>query len=498
MNDGIATFASGRPRAALGFIFAALTLPFALWACSSHPFAQVPPAPEQQTDLHYDVNPARKLDIVFMIDDSSSMKDKQENLRRNFPVFMQKVLNIQGGQPDLHIAIISSNLGAGITQGIPGCPAGGDRGRFQVRPECGIDTNKAGHFLTVSPNGKTNFEAQGGLAHLPELFQCMAFLGDKGCGYEHQLLSLYFALDGKTNPENAGFLRDDAYLAVVMLTDEDDCSAEPGADFFTGTVAGQSGSLRCSLRGHVCGGQPVPAMPFSAPLATCEPYLRDDASEKNSRLVNVPFFVDFLKGLKNGRTDRILISEIVGWTADPDARYTLALAPASDNGPLALDTGKICQDDVPAADGGAGGATPALRLHQFANAFPNHTIFPICKHDLSPAMDEIGASVVTLLTKTCIVDPLVDADSTANGLQPDCQVEDLVPVPPGNSTYRGQPVPACSSGRGMPCWDLVADPSCSGGYKVDVRRSEPAPTGTVQSIECSTCAAGSTDAGCAR
>ena len=32
------------------------------------------------------------------------------------------------------------------------------------------------------------------------------------------------ALDG-SNPENEGFLRDDAFLAVIFVADEDDCSA---------------------------------------------------------------------------------------------------------------------------------------------------------------------------------------------------------------------------------------------------------------------------------
>jgi hypothetical protein len=471
------------------WILAAAALPLALWACTGHPLEQPKPLPEQQTDLRYEVNPVRKLDLIFMIDNSSSMTDKQDNLRKNFPSFMNKLLAIEGGAPDMHIAVISSNVGAGPTVPDPACNVTGDRGRFQVRPECGINTASTGYFLTIDSAGKTNFEDKGGLPKLPELFQCMAFLGDKGCGYEHPLLSLYFALDGKTNPENAGFLRDDAYLGVVMLTDEDDCSGEPTADFFADPPApGVSGSVRCSFKGHTCNGQPVGQMPgFSAPLSACAPYMRDDVTEKNSRLINVQFFVDFLKGLKQGRTDKILVSEVIGWSDAADATYSIALRPQK-NGSLALDTGPIC------ADMGAGAATPGLRLHAFANAFPNHTVFPICQTDLSPAMDEIASRLITLLENTCIQDPLFDIDGDkTNGVQPDCQVDDLVPVDNGTGLYKAQTLPACSLNKGMPCWDLDPDPTCGGGYRTKVTRTTPAAPGTLQSIKCLTCPMGHTE-----
>jgi hypothetical protein len=472
---------------------AAVTVPLALWACSSHPLAQQPPAPEQQTDLRYEVNPVRKLDLIFMIDNSSSMTNKQENLRKNFPSFMTKLLNIQGGAPDMHIAVISSNVGAGQTMPDRACPPGGDRGRFQVRPECGIDTTKTGYFLTVDGTGKTNFEDKGGLPKLPELFQCMAFLGDQGCGYEHQLLSLYFALDGKTNPENAGFLRDDAYLGVVLLSDEDDCSGEPDADFFASPIPGQSGSVRCSLKGHVCNGQPVPAMPFMAPLSACMPYERDDATEKTSRLVNVPFFVDFLKGLKRGRTDKILVSSVIGWSDDPATKYSIVQQQARNGGGTEIDTGPVC------ADLGAGAAAPGLRLHAFTTAFENHTIYPICQTDLSPAMDEIAKRLVNLLENTCITSPLYDTnDDKSDGIQPDCQVDDQVPVGDGSTNYRTESVLPCSLGRGMPCWELAPERTCGSGFKTNVKRDKPVEPGTLQSIKCLTCPMGSTDSRCVR
>src|SRR5687767_12991151 len=55
------------------WVLAAATVPFALWACNSYPLQLPKPAPEEQTDLLYEVNPVRKLDLVFIVDNSSSM-----------------------------------------------------------------------------------------------------------------------------------------------------------------------------------------------------------------------------------------------------------------------------------------------------------------------------------------------------------------------------------------------------------------------------------------
>jgi hypothetical protein len=46
-------------------------------------------------------------------------------------------------------------------------------------------------------------------------------------------------------PENAGFLRPGAALAVLIATDEDDCSADPGSDVFSGPYGPVSLFSRC-------------------------------------------------------------------------------------------------------------------------------------------------------------------------------------------------------------------------------------------------------------
>src|SRR5262245_13748524 len=60
---------------------------------------------------HIPVTPNRNIDILFLIDDSPSMADKQNNLAQNFPNFINVLNTIEGGLPDVHIGVATSDLG---------------------------------------------------------------------------------------------------------------------------------------------------------------------------------------------------------------------------------------------------------------------------------------------------------------------------------------------------------------------------------------------------
>lgn len=64
-------------------------------------------------------------------------------------------------------------------------------------------------------------------ANLSTTFLCAASLGSSGPGAEMPLLGLEWSLNRRVDDgTNVGFLRADALLAVVMITDQDDCSRE--------------------------------------------------------------------------------------------------------------------------------------------------------------------------------------------------------------------------------------------------------------------------------
>lgn len=437
--------------------------------CTSHPLSRPDPRPVIQTDHDYVVDPVKQLDLLFMVDNSSSMKEEQSSLAKNFPLFMSEL--DKGGVSDLHVAIVSSDFGAGgIDQ--DGCHGQGDRGQFQVKDGCGLDPNTA-HFLTRDSKGTPNFKGK-----LEDVFACLANLGTSGCGYEHQLQSVRVALSSY-NPDLKSFLRPDAYLGIVLLTDEDDCSADPTATLFSQQIDGQDPSFRCNTAGHLCGGQPVPAAPFSAPLASCTPYERAaDAADAQQRLINVSDLIAYVKGLKPGRPDRILVAGVIGWTDQAGALYQVGEQP-QEGGGQAMGVTPIC--DVP----GAGKAAPGVRLKSFIDAFgANGSWHSICGADLAVAMQKIGAALAKLPSDTCLPAAPLDVDSTQDGVQPDCVVTDT-PAAGGPETV----IPSCAGGA-HPCWELSADSACSSGYRVDVRRADgdmPA-SGTRESVQCLTSA----------
>ena len=315
----------------------------------------------------------RQVDILFLIDNSPSMQEEQANLARNFPAMIDELKSLPGGLPDLHIAIASSDLGAGPTA-VGSCTRpGGDRGIFQTKAGCGLDP-RARFMVSSNGGASNNFTGEIG-----QVFQCLAQLGVAGCGFEHQLQATRVALYESITPENLGFLRPDAVLVVVLLSDEDDCSAELNSDLFAEDIPGTTASFRCARFGHVCGGQMPPQAPFSAPLSQCHP------ADAGGRLIKVSDFVDSVKALKSHPDDDILVAGLFGWSDQPGAEYryaTPAGVPAQ-----TLEYQPICSSVN-------GSATAALRLKRFVEGFgANGTFRSICDDDFRPAMKHIGEAL---------------------------------------------------------------------------------------------------------
>jgi len=338
--------------------------------------AQIAQCPAGTTPRVVAADTPVKLDLLFMIDDSPSMEEEQANLARNFPRLIDALNTLPAGFPDLHLGVLSSDMGAGAADLAGPCGNSlGDRGVLQVRSGCGLDP-KNGRYL-VSQNGGTQNNFDGDIA---EVFACLASLGTNGCGFEHQLQSVRMALSGFV-ADNAGFLRSDAHLAVVYITDEDDCSAPADATMFEGQVSGQDSSLRCSLAGHVCNGKAPPAEAFSTPLANCSA-----APDGGGKLIPVQTFIDEMKLL---RTQSVSVSVIGGWPADvASADYAIGYDTTSSY-PDLLTSLPICQS-------ANGKAVVELRMKQFVDAFgAAGQIMSICQDDFSNAMAQIGDLIST-------------------------------------------------------------------------------------------------------
>jgi len=156
-----------------------------------------------------------KMDIVFVIDDSGSMAEEQENLATNFPNFIQVIndfVTTDGAALDYRVAITTTGRDVDYSVVLPGFGAlpfseQGDDGAF--RQSCGMPRR----WLE---------RADGNVA---QTFSCAAQVGTSGPSIEMPLYAAELALrDRVTDGTNAGFLREDALLALVFLTDENDCS----------------------------------------------------------------------------------------------------------------------------------------------------------------------------------------------------------------------------------------------------------------------------------
>jgi MYXO-CTERM domain-containing protein len=374
------------------------------------------PANEQVTGAS--TAQSNKVDILLMVDNSSSMTSMQQKMLAQFPVFIQSLSALPGGLPDLHLAVISSDLGAPSDSAI-GCTDSGDGGNFFFRPTgiCTDSTLQAGAtFITDDATGATkNFSAPDPNG-LSSVLQCIALLGSSGCGFEHQLASVARALgaDGSPAPAgNAGFLRPDAQLAIIMLTNEDDCSAPAsstplpiysleGGDDTLASVGGPLGNYRCNgapFGGHLCkdptGADPnalaqpplnppadASGNPLSLTFADCE---SDDTG--SSALITVSSLVAGIKALKGPTGPAIVVGAIVS----PTAPYTVAWQPGF--GPSANELIPNVEHSCgPTTDGSFG--DPAVRIAQFVQAFGDNGVTEsICDTTFSPAFSLITSKI---------------------------------------------------------------------------------------------------------
>ncbi len=198
-------------------------------ACGRVDTATFPP-----TSVTKRVITTNKLDILFVVDNSSSTIDKQTVFAANFPRFVQALDAFPAGRPDLHVGVVDTtvDIGApGFSNGAAGCPSPdpGDDGLLQNTARIAGCSAPTGQYI-VDGAGSDGTRSTNYTGTLDQALSCIAQIGDTGCGFEAPLEAMQRALDG-SRPENAGFVRADADLAVVIITDEDDCSVADNSIF---------------------------------------------------------------------------------------------------------------------------------------------------------------------------------------------------------------------------------------------------------------------------
>lgn len=402
------------------------------------------------------------LDVLVVVDNSGSMGEEQAALARSFAALTDTLATLPGGLPDLHVGVVSSNVGVG-PHAVVACGGDGDDGALQATARVAGCAAPDGAFLSDVDDGAggraRNYEGA-----LPDAFACIAQLGVNGCGFEQHLESMRRALDG-SSPGNAGFLRDDAALLVVILADEDDCSTRDQGMFDTSPsgALGPLSSFRCFEFGVDCevgnDDRRAPGERQACTPRQDSPYMYDVAE-----------YADFLRSLKADPAN-VMVSLIVG---DPTP-VEVANDPEQPQNPML----------APSCQSGAGIAMPAIRLAHFAAAFPaRHVVSSICNEDLGPAVARTSAMVPVIAGSTCLIG---DTPASVPALYAACTVADVTDL--DAPTESRAALDSCdATGDAPPCFRFVADEACTlnaAGARVELDRGATAPPpGSVVVVDC--------------
>jgi hypothetical protein len=146
-------------------------------------------ASETRTDTWTQVS-TDEVDILFVIDDSSSMAEEQARLTDGFDAFADE---LEAAASDFHLGVTGTTLsgyGDDLQAPLVGDPP----------------------FLTDADRG------------LRSAFESRALLGMSGSDREQGLAAALLALDPAAGGPNEGFLRAASQLVIVFVSDEDDCT----------------------------------------------------------------------------------------------------------------------------------------------------------------------------------------------------------------------------------------------------------------------------------
>jgi uncharacterized repeat protein (TIGR01451 family) len=247
----------------------------------------------------------QKIDFLFVIDSSESMKDHQDDLVASFPGFaaaMQEAVPAE----DWHVMVVDTDgqwngsdcANACLTLGT--CP---DEPAFDcgTSPPALCDITIGSGMVAPYGEGASNSDCglgdaryiDAGHPDLPGAFACAAQVGVDGSSAERTAEALVRALSPELRAPsacNAGFLRDDAILVVTLITDEpdDDSEGDPSAWYDAIVAAKHDDETAVVLLGLVPDGDaampvcdaPIPAprltalleaFPISTRASVCEP-----------------------------------------------------------------------------------------------------------------------------------------------------------------------------------------------------------------------------------
>jgi hypothetical protein len=442
----------GRPAAPLVSLVPLASLLLAgVAGCPDRTISELVPDQNGVEKKEIPVNIHRDLDLLFLIDKSPTMTDEQAALTASFPRFIGVLRQIEGGLPNLHLGVISQDIGAGGMTVGGNCAGQGDNGNLLATPRLPGCTPPNGNFISDLEGEAGGPRITNYAGSLEDTFSCIATLGRDGCGFEQHLGSLKKALIG--NPGNAGFLRPDAYLAIVIISDEDDCTAaDPRIYDPSPALFGELGPLadfRCFEWGWECDEGTMARGPGQ--YSNCRP------RTSSPYLSHPDAFVEDIKSLKSD-PEKIIVATLVGprpQDASPPRQTSVTI---NTSGVPAVS---------PSCVNGDQSAFPMPRLHHFAQAFPGRNAsYSLCNNDLSAGLVRVAELIRRVIGDPCFETDVdqTDRDPANPGLQLQCTVAEV--TDPGEPGEAEKILPPCTmadpgtpaAGTPQPCWYVVSDP----------------------------------------
>jgi hypothetical protein len=490
------------------------TLP-TLFACLEHPIKGVEYDKSAVEEEEFELTVNKDVDILFVIDNSGSMGEEQANLAANFGAFIE-LLEQEKVDANYRIGITTTDnsnpwCGSSTTPEAGKLQLSSCLGRLEhftftgsdpptvvediactdicVHDKAALDDRMVPTPTDLDPNHKVrpwleNIEHK---TNLPpgistvEAFQCFGPQGIDGCGFESHLESMYKGLRLTQDQSQAsyGFLRENAILAIIIVTDEVDCSyqtewadifaAEGNRVFWSDPEAMYPTSAVCWNAGVECTGGPDTYDECHAADKNVDGNITTDPSA--AVLHPVSRYVDLVQGFENDKKvnspdQEVIVAVIAGV---PDG-YSTGMADIL----YANSPDPVFQTDFgigPGCKQGDQTAVPPVREREWAESFGDRNLYSVCSNDYTPALQAIADRIVDQIRPACYTQCVQDTDAAKDGLQPACYVEQRVP---GKSETT---VPECKLVGGVyeqptaddnVCWYTLTDQTQSGDMLDDM------------------------------
>jgi hypothetical protein len=407
----------------------------------------------------------RAVDILFVVDNSGSMGGEQGTLAQSFASFVE-VLEAQQVGANYRIGV-TTTAGDGVLRATS-CRARLDDFIFHwvygdiderqrgCLDHCALDQIDIPDPWVEKSDGHTNLPPGVGMA---EALQCIGPPGINGPGFERPLESMRAALLDDVH----GFIRDDALLAVIFVTDEADCSTDDetedwlknfGQVFWTTPERATSGV--CWRAGVDCVGGP----------GVYDDCMSQDKGqdglptmfEDEAVLYPVQRYIDTLteiaehKQIEGGQSE-VLVALLAGVPLD----YPQTGQAVYEDSPLPefnieYGIGPGCGQGTETIQDPPG--IPPVRLREFAESFatgePN--VFSICSEDYGVALSQIAGAIGQVNERACISGCVVDAEPVSASLEPDCSLVETFAT--GAPDVAVPPCQLLDDGWGFPADDV--------------------------------------------